>query len=84
MEINKKINNIYRTFVSDEDISVYSVDETFLDVTNSLMYFKVDTAYDLARIIQTKVFKETGIYVTVGIGDNPLLAKLALDNGVKR
>ena len=48
--------NIYRTFVSDEDISVYSVDETFLDVTDSLMYFKVDNAYDLARIIQTKVF----------------------------
>ena len=24
-----------------------------------------------------------GIYVTVGIGDNPLLAKLALDNGAK-
>src|SRR5699024_5789372 len=68
---------------SDEDIAVYSVDETFLDVTNSLLYFKTETAYDLARIIQTKVFNETGIYVTVGIGDNPLLAKLALDNESK-
>ncbi len=83
MEVNKKINNIYRTFVSNEDIEVYSVDETFLDVTNSLMYFKVDSAYDLARMIQRKVFEETGIYVTVGIGDNPLLAKLALDNESK-
>lgn len=83
MAVNKKINNIYRTFVGDEDIAVYSVDETFLDVTNSLLYFNVDKAYDLARMIQTKVYEETGIYVTVGIGDNPLLAKLALDNESK-
>ena len=83
MAINKQINNIYRTFVSDDDIAVYSVDETFLDVTNSLTYFKVKSPYEIARLIQTKVFKETGIYTTVGIGDNPLLAKLALDNESK-
>lgn len=83
MNVNKKINNIYRDFVSDDDISVYSVDETFLDVTNSLLYYNCDTAYDLAKIIQTQVFKETGIYTTIGIGDNPLLAKLALDNEAK-
>ena len=34
MDVNYKINQIYRTFVSDEDIHVYSVDETFLDVTD--------------------------------------------------
>lgn len=83
MEINKQINNIYRTFVSDDDIAVYSVDETFLDVTNSLAYFNCDTPFELAKMIQTKVFKDTGIYTTVGIGDNPLLAKLALDNESK-
>lgn len=83
MEVNKKINNIYRTFVSDDDIAVYSVDETFLDVTSSLSYFNCESAVDMARLIQTKVFKETGIYTTVGIGDNPLLAKLALDNESK-
>lgn len=84
MAINKQINTIYRSFVSDEDIAVYSVDETFLDVTDSLRYFKVKTAYELARMIQRKVHEETGIYVTVGIGDNPLLAKLALDNESKQ
>lgn len=83
MEVNRRINNIYRTFVDDANIAVYSVDETFLDVTDSLKYFDCESAYDLARIIQTKVFKETGIYTTVGIGDNPLLAKLALDNEAK-
>lgn len=83
MQIHQKINNIYRSFVDDENIAVYSVDETFLDVTDSLKLFNCETAYDLARIIQTKVYEETGIYTTVGIGDNPLLAKLALDNEAK-
>ena len=84
METNKKINSVYRTFVDDENVEVYSVDETFLDVTGSLRLFNCDTAYELARIIQTKVFNETGIYTTVGIGDNPLLAKLAMDNEAKK
>ena len=83
MEMNYKINEIYRTFVDDSNIAVYSVDETFLDVTDSLKYFNCKSAYELARKIQTKVFKETGIYTTVGIGDNPILAKLALDNEAK-
>ncbi|QIK68786.1 Y-family DNA polymerase [Erysipelothrix sp. HDW6C] len=83
MHVNRKINNIFRTFVDDANIAVYSVDETFLDVTDSLSYFKCDSAYELARIIQRKVFSETGIYTTIGIGENPLLAKLALDNEAK-
>ncbi|CAM3642071.1 Y-family DNA polymerase [Erysipelothrix urinaevulpis] len=83
MSIQKKINTIYRQYVDDENIAVYSVDETFLDVTGSLRYFNCDSAHELARLIQIDVFKETGIYTTVGIGDNPLLAKLALDNEAK-
>lgn len=83
MKKQRQINSIYRTFVDDSNISVYSVDETFLDVTDSIKYFNCDNAYELAKLIQTKVFRETGIYTTVGIGDNPLLAKLALDNESK-
>lgn len=83
MKKQRQINAIYRTFVDDDNISVYSVDETFLDVTDSIKYFNCKNAYELAKLIQTKVFRETGIYTTVGIGDNPLLAKLALDNESK-
>lgn len=83
MEMHNTINNIYRSFVDDNNISIFSVDETFLDVTDSLKYFNCDSAYEIARLIQTKVFKETGIVTTIGIGDNPLLAKLALDNEAK-
>lgn len=45
--------------------------------------FGKTNAYDMAKLIHKDVFEQTGIYTTIGIGDNPLLAKLALDNGSK-
>lgn len=83
MQVHRKVNDVFRKYVDNENVHTYSVDETFLDVTDSLKYFKCETAYQLAKIIQTDVYNETGIYTTVGIGDNPLLAKLALDNEAK-
>lgn len=83
MKKNKEINGIYLRFVAPDDHHVYSVDESFLDVTDSLKYFGCETADEIAKMIQTEVYRQTGIYTTVGIGDNPLLAKLALDNGAK-
>lgn len=90
IEENMKINKIYRSVVADEDLHIYSIDESILDVTASLNLFVPDPTlsrsqkrWRLARMIQLKVKKETGLYVTVGIGDNPLLAKLALDNESK-
>ncbi|MGK0551405.1 Y-family DNA polymerase [Enterococcus faecalis] len=79
---NMKINGIYKQYVAEEDLLVYSIDESFLDVTKSRHLFATST-YELARKIQAHIHKATGLYVTVGIGDNPLLAKLALDNGAK-
>ncbi|MBO0422736.1 Y-family DNA polymerase [Enterococcus plantarum] len=83
MQKNVEINQVYKSFVADEDHSVFSVDESFLDVTYSLNLFNCKNAYEMAKKIQIKVKEQTGIYVTVGIGSNPLLAKLALDNGAK-
>lgn len=68
MKKNQEINNLYKKFVADEDHSVFSVDESFLDVTASLSYFHCETAYKMARIIQRVVYNHVGIYVTVGIG----------------
>ncbi|MDE8208211.1 Y-family DNA polymerase [Erysipelothrix rhusiopathiae] len=83
MTVHRQINEIFRCYVDDQNVATYSVDETFLDVTDSLSYFNCKTAYEIAKIIQIHVYKDTGIYTTVGIGDNPLLAKLALDNEAK-
>lgn len=83
MQKNMEINTIYKKYADEDNHHVYSVDESFLDVTNSLKLFHCDTAFELAALIQRDVHRQTGIYTTVGIGDNPLLAKLALDNESK-
>lgn len=79
---NMKINTIYKNYVAEEDLLIYSIDESFLDLTASRHLFASST-YEFARKIQKQIFDETGLYVTIGIGDNPLLAKLALDNAAK-
>lgn len=80
---NMKINSIFQRFTAEEDIQPYSIDESLLDITDSWQLFG-ETPYEVARKIQLTVKEETGIYLTVGIGDNPLLAKLALDLEAKR
>lgn len=79
MQQHAIINNIYRKYADESNHSVFSVDETFLDITDSLKAFKCKTADQLAKKIQIDVFRQTGIYTTVGIGENPWLAKAALD-----
>ena len=74
-----EINNIYKKYADEQNHSVYSIDESFVDVTDSLKLFGAKDARELARMIQTDVYRQTGIFTTIGIGDNPLLAKFALD-----
>lgn len=82
INVNQAIQNIFRRFVTDEDLHVYSIDESMLDVTASCNLF--GPAEVMAEAILKKVKDELGLIVTVGIGDNPLLAKLALDNEAKK
>lgn len=84
IETNMKIVNIIRRYVSDDDIHVYSIDELFIryDKVKNL-YGNVDVKL-FAKAIMRKILQETGIYTTIGIGDNMLLAKLALDNEAKK
>lgn len=82
--MNKKVNDIFRKFVAEEDLHLYSIDESILDFTETWKYLKFKFGHDLtmaklARIIQLQVKKELGLYLTVGIGDNPAMAKMALD-----
>lgn len=90
VKVNQKINNIFRNYVADEDLHIYSIDESILDVTSSLNLFfpsremnRQEKRWMMAEQIQNDIYNTLGLYVTVGIGDNPLLAKLALDNESK-
>lgn len=79
---NIHINNIFRRYVGNEDILIYSIDETFVRVDYSKKLFKMN-AYQFARTFQRDIYQELGLYCTIGIGDNMLLSKLALDNAAK-
>lgn len=75
---NLQINNIFREFAAEKDVWPYSIDESIIDMTHSWQLFG-DSPKEVARLIQIKVRKKLGLYTTVGIGDNPLQAKIALD-----
>lgn len=84
IEKNKAINDIFREFVAEEDLHMYSIDESILDVTDSWQYLQSKYGHDLtmaklARIIQLRVRDTVGIYLMVGIGNSPAMAKMALD-----
>lgn len=78
MEYSRRIYDIYREFVSSEDIHVYSIDEVFMDVTDYLKAYRM-TAHELAIKIIREVYARTGITATAGIGTNLYLAKVAMD-----
>lgn len=80
--LNYQINLIYRQFTDDAHWFPYSIDESFIDVSHSHKLFGSNE--QIARQIQQRVFNETGIITTIGIGENPLLAKLALDHEAKK
>ncbi|WP_174520176.1 Y-family DNA polymerase [Levilactobacillus senmaizukei] len=75
---NLAINKIFRQYVADSDLFPYSIDESILDMTKSWRLFG-KTPEEVARRIQLRVRRELGLYTTVGIGENPVQAKLALD-----
>lgn len=79
MEYSRRIQNIYRQYIADEDTHVYSVDEVFLDVTNYLGTCYKMSAHDLAMTMIRDVLAQTGITATAGIGTNLYLAKIAMD-----
>jgi len=75
---NLQINDIFREFAAECDVWPYSIDESILDMTHSWQLFG-ETPREVARLIQKTIRKRLGLYTTVGIGDNPVQAKIALD-----
>lgn len=78
MKCSTEIYNIYLKYVAPEDIHVYSIDEVFMDVTGYLRAYGKG-AHNLAKEIIQRIFDETTITATAGIGTNMYLAKVAMD-----
>ncbi len=59
------------------DIEKFSIDEAFLDMTETIHLF--GEPMDVARQIRERVKRELGFTVNVGVAPNKLLAKMASD-----
>ncbi len=83
IEYNADIYEIYLNYVSKDDIHVYSIDESFIDVTDYLKMYNLRPK-QFAKILIEEIAVKTGIPSTVGIGTNMFLAKIALDIMAKK
>ena len=90
-KISAKIYSIYRRYVAEDDIHVYSIDEVFIDATPYLNLYRpaasaanMSTPHYLAMTMIRDVLQNTGITATAGIGTNLYLAKVAMDIVAKK
>ena len=77
-----EIVSIFLDFVGKEDIHVYSIDESFLNIGPYLKLYKC-TPIELCKRILEKIHTQTGLIGTCGIGPNMFLAKMADDKEAK-
>lgn len=78
VEKSAEIVSIVLDFVGEDDIHVYSIDELFVNLAPYLNMYNC-TPRQLVMKIQKKIFEKTKLIATAGIGENMLMAKLALD-----
>ncbi len=69
---------IYLNYFSPDDIHVYSIDESFIDVTPYLKAMKTD-GVKLATMLMDEIAAKLHIPSTAGVGTNLYLSKIALD-----
>ena len=75
--VSKEIFSIFREFTPM--VEGLSLDEAFLDVTESLQLFGNEVV--IAREIKKRVKERTGLTASVGVAPNKLVAKIASDLG---
>lgn len=78
-----KVVSVLLDYFGIDDIHVYSIDESFVDLTPYLRLYR-KTPYDLCKEIQKKIYDLTKLTVTCGIGSNMFLAKMADDKEAKK
>ncbi|HUP23630.1 MAG TPA: DNA polymerase IV [Thermoanaerobaculia bacterium] len=74
-EESRRVFEIFRTFTAL--VQAVSIDEGYLDVTEAYQPYGSATA--VARAIRERVRGQTGLTVSVGVGPNRLVAKIASD-----
>jgi len=80
LDVSLKITGILHGF--SDRIAPYSIDEQFLDVTGCEKLF--GSPEEMAQRIIEEIWRQTRVRGRVGIGENPLQAKMACDNFAKK
>ncbi len=75
-EYSGKVNAIYDEYT--DLVEPFGIDESWLDVTNTLHLFGMD-ARTLADTLRQRVRKELGLTLSVGVSFNKVFAKLGSD-----
>ena len=73
--VSREVFSVFREFTPV--VEGLSLDEAFLDVTNSLQLF--GDAETIARTIKQRIKERTGLTASVGVAPNKLVAKIASD-----
>ena len=68
-----RMNDVCRTF--SPVVERYSIDESFLDITGTAKFF--GGPFETGRALKQRIKEKFGLTVSVGIGPNKLLAKMA-------
>ncbi|WP_095022154.1 Y-family DNA polymerase [Bacillus thuringiensis] len=77
------ITKLALQYVPIEDFHQYSIDEFFMDITDSIHLFANDP-YEFTLKFKSEIYAKTRIECTIGIGPNPLMSKVALDIEAKK
>ncbi|MBE6726836.1 MAG: DNA methylase [Ruminococcaceae bacterium] len=91
IRVSAKIYEVFRRYVAEEDIHVYSIDECFVDAGPYLRIWSREaerTGVPAVRCFVMSIIRDvlaaTGITATVGIGTNLYLAKVGMDLVAKK
>lgn len=82
LQISTKVISIFLKYISKEDLHVYSVDESFLNLGPYIKMY--GSAEKIVKMIQKEIKDRLGLVATAGIGPNMFLAKIALDTEGKK
>ncbi|MEC2256564.1 DNA repair protein, partial [Bacillus cereus] len=77
------ITKLALKYVPIEDFHQLSIDEFFMDITDSIHLFASDP-WEFALKFKREIYEHTRIECTIGIGPNPLMSKVALDIEAKK
>ncbi|MCP1143535.1 UV damage repair protein UvrX [Lysinibacillus endophyticus] len=82
VRMSMEITNLINQFVPKEAIHVYSIDESFVDLTGTEKLW--GSPEETAKYIQHCIYNQFQIPSAIGMGPNMLMSKLALDLEAKK